>query len=159
MNEKPSIQLYKEDDVLIRQGESCNEMYKLLSGNAALYLHYGEENEYFVGIIGQQKCFGEVALLTGKPSPYTVVALGDIMVLKISAEDFESFIVNNPRNAVDIMKDLANRIVMLNTNIDMVSAELAERLKDSMTAEDITEKIRMYKITGKNNIGIFSERT
>ncbi|MGN0596307.1 MAG: Crp/Fnr family transcriptional regulator [Ruminiclostridium sp.] len=159
MNEKPSIQLYKEDDVLIRQGESCGEMYKLLSGNAALYLHYGEENEYFVGVIGQQKCFGEVALLTGKPSPYTVVALSDVMVLKISAEDFESFIVNNPRNAVDIMKDLANRIVMLNTNIDMVSAELAEKLKDSMTAEDITEKIRMYKITGKNNIGIFSERT
>ncbi len=146
MNKKPVIQLFKEDDILIHGGKSCAEMYKLLSGNVALYLHYGEKDEYLLGVVGEQKCFGEVSLLTGKPSPYTVVAINDVAVMRISAEDFESFIANNPKNAADIMKNMANRIVLLNTNIDMIYEELADKLKEEKNSKYLTEKIKQYKI-------------
>lgn len=58
-------------------------MYKIVSGRAALYLQYGTENEYLIGVLSDGKCFGEVSVLTGKPSPYSVVAISDIMVMRI----------------------------------------------------------------------------
>ena len=88
-------------------------MYKIVSGRAALYLQYGTENEYLIGVLSDGKCFGEVSVLTGKPSPYSVVAISDIMVMRIGADRFESFISQNPRNTAEIMKNMANSIVML----------------------------------------------
>lgn len=158
MSSTSKIQCYKEDEVIIREGEKYGEMYKILSGKAALYLRYGEESEYLIGAVGEQKCFGEVSLLTGKPSPYTVVAVSDVMIMRVGAEDFDSFIAENPRNATDIMKNMANRIVMLNANIDLMAEELAETLKKQDMGEDITEKIRQYKFMGMSTSDIFSDR-
>lgn len=71
-------------------------MYKIVSGRAALYLQYGTENEYLIGVLSDGKCFGEVSVLTGKPSPYSVVAISDIMVMRIGADRFESFFTKIP---------------------------------------------------------------
>lgn len=158
MSSTSKIQCYKEDEVIIREGEKYGEMYKILSGKAALYLRYGEENEYLIGVAGEQNCFGEVSLLTGRPSPYTVTAVSDIMVMRVGAEDLDSFIAENPRNAVNIMKNMANRIIMLNANIDLMAEELAETLKKQDIGEDITEKIHQYKFMGMSAADIFSER-
>ena len=154
MDKKSAISVFSEDEVILREGESCGEMFKIISGNAALYLHYGEENEYFIGVLSEGKCFGEVSLLAGKPSPYTVTAVDNVMVMRVSAEQFEGFIRDNTRNAVDIMKNMASRIVMLNANLDMISEELSDSLKKSEEIrrepeiEDITRKIKMYQIIG-----------
>lgn len=162
MSDTPMIKKFAEDEVIIREGEKYDEMYKLLSGRAAIYLHYGEESEYLLGIVSSQKCFGEVSLFSSKPSPYTVVALSDTMVMRITKEQFESFIVENPRNVIDIMTNMANRIIMLNTNLDMISDELAEfaaRIEKTENSSpeffDISEKIMQYKLaalTGKNHL-------
>ena len=69
MNETPLIKKYTEDEIIIREGEAYEEMYKVLSGSAAMYLHYGEENGYLLGLISSQKCFGEVSLFSSRPSP------------------------------------------------------------------------------------------
>ena len=154
MDKKSTISVFGENDVMLREGDTCGEMFKILSGNAALYLRYGEENEYLIGVLSEGKCFGEVSLLAGKPSPYTVVALGDVMAMRVTAEQFEGFVRDNTRNAVDIMKNMASRIVMLNMNLNLLANELSELEKSSektptaLNYTDITEKIRMYRIAG-----------
>ena len=113
MSDNIFMKKFSEDEVIIREGETYEEMYKIVSGRAALYLQYGTENEYLIGVLSDGKCFGEVSVLTGKPSPYSVVAISDIMVMRIGADRFESFIYQNPRNTAEIMKNMANSIVML----------------------------------------------
>ena len=49
MEKKSAITVFREDEVIVREGDSCGEMFKIISGNAALYLRYGEENEYLIG--------------------------------------------------------------------------------------------------------------
>lgn len=163
MDKKSTISVFAEDEIIVREGETSGEMFKILSGNAALYLHYGEENEYLIGVLSEGKCFGEVSLLAGKPSPYTVTAVDNLMVMRISAEQFESFVRDNTRNAVDIMKNMASRIVMLNANLDMIAEELSYAMKESEKTrkepcfEDITQKIKMYQIMGISGGG-FTDR-
>jgi len=52
------MQSYPEDSVILREGERKDEMYKIVSGKAAVYINYGKENEYLLGICTEQyqKC-------------------------------------------------------------------------------------------------------
>lgn len=136
MSDNIFMKKFSEDEVIIREGETYEEMYKIVSGRAALYLQYGTENEYLIGVLSDGKCFGEVSVLTGKPSPYSVVAISDIMVMRIGADRFESFISQNPRNTAEIMKNMANK-------------ELAESIR---------MKLAQYNLSGISGSSVFSEK-
>ena len=136
MSDNIFMKKFSEDEVIIREGETYEEMYKIVSGRAALYLQYGTENEYLIGVLSDGKCFGEVSVLTGKPSPYSVVAISDIMVMRIGAGRFESFISQNPRNTAGIMKNMANK-------------ELAESIR---------MKLAQYNLSGISGSSVFSEK-
>ena len=136
MSDNIFMKKFSEDEVIIREGETYEEMYKIVSGRAALYLQYGTENEYLIGVLSDGKWFGEVSVLTGKPSPYSVVAISDIMVMRIGADRFESFISQNPRNTAGIMKNMANK-------------ELAESIR---------MKLARYNLWGISGSSVFSEK-
>lgn len=154
MGKKPLMSIFRDNEVMLREGDTTDEMFKILSGKAALYLNFGKENEYFIGVLSEGKCFGEVSLLAGKPSPYTVVAVGEVMAMRVTSEQFEGFVHDNTKNAVDIMKNMALRIVMLNANLNLLADELSNNSKETEKPEqapnytDITRKIRMYQIAG-----------
>ncbi|MBQ4166553.1 MAG: Crp/Fnr family transcriptional regulator [Oscillospiraceae bacterium] len=161
------MKIYKEDEIIIREGERCNALYKILSGSVALYLHYGEENEYLIGAAGESKCFGEVSMLAGRPSPYTVVAIKDAMVMQVTEDQFESFIIKNTHNAIEIMKNMAKSVVMLSADLDLMADDykntiktLEERLEsaggDNMPKViDISDKLEKYKISALNGSNYF----
>ena len=165
MSDNIFMKKFSEDEVIIREGETYEEMYKIVSARAALYLQYGTANEYLTGVLSDGKCFGEASVLTGKPSPYSVVAISDIMVMRIGADRFESFISQNPRNTAEIMKNMANSIVMLKANVGMMSEELTEILntleKDKANkelAESIRMKLAQYNLSGISGSSVFSEK-
>ena len=128
-----------------------------MSGKVALYINYGKENEYFVGIAGEQKCVGEVSLFSGKPSPHTAVALTDVMIMQITPDQLEGFIVKNTHNAMDIMNNMAKSIMMLSSNINLMTEEFANlisRIKELEKSDesnpeinDITKKAEEYKMS------------
>ena len=136
MSDNIFMKKFSEDEVIIREGETYEEMYKIVSGRAALYLQYGTENEYLIGVLSDGKWFGEVSVLAGKPSPYSVVAISDIMVMRIGADRFESFISQNPHNTAEIMKNMANK-------------ELAESIR---------MKLAQYNLSGISGSSVFSEK-
>ena len=119
------MQEFKEDTVIIREGDTSNVMYKILSGKVAVYLNYGQENEYLLGILSKQQCFGELEILCKKPSMYTVVAVYDVLLMQITEDEFDAFIRNNSRNASSIIRTLAHEVVNLKVNLDMVMQELS----------------------------------
>ena len=119
------ILMFEEDDVIVKQGDPDKSLYKIISGKVALYMNYMEDNEYLMGIQTFPSCFGEMTILSGKPSLYTVVAVTETKILRVPEDNFESFIQNNPVNAVAIMKTMAKNISLLNMNIKMLTEEIA----------------------------------
>ena len=63
--DRTKIRVFSEDEVVISEGQRNTEMYKIVSGQAAIYFDYGKENEYLVGVLTDGRCFGEIGLLTG----------------------------------------------------------------------------------------------
>ena len=112
-----------EDEVILREGETNTEMYKIVSGRAVCYLGYGTDDEYVIGTLKDGQCFGEYSLLTGKPGIYTVVAFSDVLLMRIDSDEFSRFIEMNADNAVGIMRNMASMINVLKVNIDMLREE------------------------------------
>ena len=157
--ESSRMQKFPEDSVIIREGEVRNEMYKIVSGKAAVYINYGEKNEYLLGILSEQQCFGELGIWCHQPSIYTVVAVYDVLVMRISINEFDSFLLNNNKNAVDIIRNLSWCVTNLKGNLDLVLEELSHGNEaEQQSARQIKEKIHRYTLEDLQKSGQFNEK-
>ena len=111
------------DEVILREGEINDSMYKIISGKALCYFKHDTDNEYLLASLKEGNCFGEYSLLTGKPGIYTVTAFTDMLIMKITKEDFDSFISINPKNAIDIMHNMAGMLNVMAVNIGLILNE------------------------------------
>ena len=115
---------YSEGMVIMREGDNSNYMYKVLMGHCEVYTGYGTENETLISVIGKNACFGEYGLLVNKPSIYTIVAFSDVCLLKISDEEFDDFILQNHKYIKDIMRNMANTMLTMHTQIELYAEEV-----------------------------------
>jgi len=162
MKKNSKMTVHKVNEIIIEEGKTYSEMFKIISGSVAMYLNYGKENEYLIGVAGEHKCFGEVSLLSGKPSPYTVVANDNVMLMHISSDEFEGFIEHNANNAVDIMKNMAKNINMLSMNIQLIADEFSEILNkndnegvNKELTENLYKRILQYRMKAVSGISDF----
>ena len=106
--------------------------------------NYGKEDEYLLGALSEQQCFGETTILCKKPSLYTVVAFSDMLLMHITEDEFADFIMNNSRNALELIRNLARQVTNLRCNLDMVMQEISkDRNGEVVNVHEL--KQRMYQ--------------
>ena len=57
---KPRMQTFHADDMILKEGEVSDSMFKILSGSVAVFNRYGEKDEHLIGIYSKGRCFGEL---------------------------------------------------------------------------------------------------
>lgn len=88
---------YARNKTIFLEEDTLNYMYIILSGKVKV-IHSGlDGKEHIVAIHKKGDFFGEMALLDGKTSPATVVALEDTLIAIISGKDFEKYLLNNDK--------------------------------------------------------------
>ena len=122
-NARAKIQKFSADDVILREGETNEAIYKIITGSAVCWFKYGTDDEYVLASMSDGECFGEYSVLTGNPSIYTVVAFSDMIVMKITQDDLISFTEANAKNAIEIMSNMARMMDVLAMNIEMIRSE------------------------------------
>ena len=80
----PTI-VYGSGETIVRQGEDAQSMFVIMSGSVTVVL---EPSRHEVAKIQAGGYFGEMSLLTGEPRSATVLAVGDVVVVEISADLF-----------------------------------------------------------------------
>lgn len=144
---------FKENTIIISEGIVSNEMYKIISGKAAMYKNYGKEDEYLIGIISNNSCFGDISMLTQTPNPCTVVTISDTLVMRIKLENFDDFIRTNTKNVIEIMTNMAKQNLMLQKNIEMLFDEITDNIKENKRVDDLRKRFtaaRVANISGIN---------
>ena len=143
MEQSSKLKQYKEDEIIVQDGQTTNEMYKVLSGKVAAYINYGEENECLVGIFDEQRTFGESGMLCQRSCMYTIVALEETLIMKITLDEFDEFINNNTQNAKNVIRNLAREVAVMRCNMDMMLNE-DERKKEGeiMNVRMLRERMR-----------------
>lgn len=158
MNKSAKLITYQEDEIVVKEGQNTNEMYKILSGKVAAYINYGEENENLLGIFDEHRTFGESGMLCGRPCMYTVVALEETLIMRVTMEEFDEFITTNTQNARNVIKNLAREVAVMRCNIDMMLEDIEkEDVEEVMDAHTLREKMRRTAVSDWHNYKILDK--
>ncbi len=127
---------------ILSEGDLDLYMYKIIEGYVEIYMGYGTERETLLGISGPQSCFGEFGMLLEKPAIYTVIAYSDVVLRCISKEDMSDFVRDNNKSVLDIMQNMANTMLMMSSQIDLLIDDIKSGIKpNERTIHEIKKTI------------------
>ena len=101
---------YRNGEVIIAEGESGKNFYRILKGKVGVYADYQKKDHLNLAILGYGEFFGEMAILDDYPRSATVVANGDVLVVEIPGDELNVYLEENPDSAIALMKLLGGRI-------------------------------------------------
>jgi CRP-like cAMP-binding protein len=94
--EKFRSRMFKDGDVLVKEGTKGEGLYLLLTGT----LEVSKEREgmpFVIAELGTGDLFGEMSLLMNRPVMATVTATKDSFVLRLAKKDFDELIMTHPQ--------------------------------------------------------------
>ena len=147
MDNTGKIISFPQESVILKEGEVNLDMYKILQGNVELYTGYGTDQEVLLGIIGPQSCFGEFGLLLHQPAIYTAIAYTDVYAMRVSEGEMGDFVEQNHKNIIDIMRNMARMMMLMQRQIDLLSDDVKTSEKDIQDIVKRTQRnIRNYAV-------------
>lgn len=104
---------YRQGQYVFHEGDKGHEMYYLRSGTVDILL-----NGEMVRRLSPGEYFGEMALLTNATrSMDAIVSTDHAEVLRISSENIETLLIEEPRIAMSFLREMALRLRQANTSI------------------------------------------
>ncbi len=102
---------FKKNEVLFRQGEIATNMYEIITGQVGIYLDFGEESQKELGILGEGDFVGEIELIDSSTRIASAVAItADTTAKKLTIEDFNSYMRENPAKVIVIIQQIGARM-------------------------------------------------
>ena len=143
---------FKKDEVIFRQGDAGDCMYDIFSGRVGIYAAYGTPNEKLISELKAGEFFGEMGLLDKAPRSATVVALEDTLVYVIGEADFNDFFLKQPEKALQIMRQLSQRLRKRTEDYieaaravhEVIENEKAGKPRSKKLSEKLTEIFDLY---------------
>ena len=145
---------FKPDEIIFSEFEPGDKFYLIQSGRVQLIKNAGE-HERTLDILYPSDMFGEMAILENSPRSATAIALDDVKVLELNAQNFEILMLGNPALAYNLLCIFAQRIYdskrrfMILTLPDIPSkvADVFVILNESMTDVEKSFDRREFQIT------------
>jgi len=106
------------------QGDLGDAMYVILGG-AADVLVDTEKGQIRVAELKKNGFFGETAILLAAPRNATIKASESLVTLKISKDMFYSLVSEVPQMAIEVMRELAQRVEETTKKLSEATAKLA----------------------------------
>lgn len=115
---------YKTNDVIFKQNAVGNSMYQIIDGTVGIYVNYGMADQNMLTELNKGQFFGEMAVIEAYPRSATAVALTDVKVQEISADDISEYFKSNPDRIIEIMQHIAGRLRDLTNDYTEVNATI-----------------------------------
>ncbi|MCE7860149.1 MAG: Crp/Fnr family transcriptional regulator [Chloroflexi bacterium CFX2] len=144
--ESSNWKVYAPNAVLFWEGEVESNLYYLQYGSLKVLKASPDGREQVLRFIAEGEIFNEVGVLARKPNPATAVALEESGVWLIPRHALEEVILAHPRSAMQIIENMADKIISLVTlaadlSLKSVEARFIKLLLDQAEG-DIIERRR-----------------
>ena len=111
---------------IVSQGEAPEFFYVIQSGRVRVFRETADRIQTNLTELGAGAYFGEVALVTGQARSASVEALEDATLIKVSKEEFDRLLDQNPQLARHIIQQLASWLVAGDRRVE---AEVVHQVK------------------------------
>ena len=132
------LRSYRAGQVIYRQGEPGNEMYRIVSGSVRLSVGSSDGREVVFVIFRDGACFGDSSMVDGGVRPQTAEAIGDTSVQMLDRAGFEALRRDHARFGDAMMRLLAAQMRAISEQfVDISLNDLATRILQSARAVDV----------------------
>lgn len=107
------------------QGDPGDTMYVILGGTADVLIDT-PSGQISVAEMKRNSFFGEIAILCDVPRSATVVATAPLVALRISKDGFFNLVTQFPQVGVEVMHELASRLLQTTQRLADTSRQLRE---------------------------------
>lgn len=111
-------------EAVCRQGDPGDAAYILLDGEAEVLVQ-SEQGTVKVAKLGKYDIVGEIAILCNVPRTATVRATTPLVALKVSKDGFFNLVTQFPQVGVEVMQELAHRLLHTTQRLTELSARTA----------------------------------
>ncbi|MEW6085380.1 MAG: Npt1/Npt2 family nucleotide transporter [Chloroflexota bacterium] len=109
-------QLFLSRSTLCKEGDPGNTLFIIVSGRVDVIISAGKK-ENVIASRGPGEFVGEMAILESMPRSATLKARGDVRVLVIDGDSFNSILMDRPEVAVSVLRHMSGRVRQLNERI------------------------------------------
>ena len=118
---------FSKGQVVFRQGDPGDCLYYIRWGTVGVFANYRQRDEEKLAELRTGDYFGEMGLLDHEARSATVVSLDhDTVLNRISEDEFEEFLRDNPARVVDILKRLSHKLRKATRNYREVCQAVSE---------------------------------
>ncbi|BEV71642.1 MULTISPECIES: mechanosensitive ion channel family protein [unclassified Paludibacterium] len=97
-------------DTMLEQGEISDWLFILVAGEADMLVSQAEHDPVLLGKLSSGSFFGEMGLLTGEPSAYSVRAIGAVECYRVGRETFHSIFLERDELVSALSEVLQTRL-------------------------------------------------
>ena len=112
---------YAEGDVLFRQGDVGDAAFVIINGEAEVSIDT-DKGPLVVARLRNHDFVGEIAILCDVPRTATVTARSKVEALRITKDLFFRMVKEFPEIAIEVMRELAQRVENTNTRLREIAA-------------------------------------
>ncbi len=121
---------FDRGEVLFEAGDAPDSAYVIMEG-AVEILAETDAGAVVEGVLGTNELFGELGVLTSSPRSATIRAQDELVALRITDEMFLNLLAENPELALDVMRQLSDKLVRSHEQF----VELQKRLQQIERAQ------------------------
>ena len=126
------LQTYEDGEVVFNEGEAADCAFVIMDGEADIYAKTKtDDGQVVVGTLQANQLVGELGVLTSSPRSATILANGRLTMLRISADMFLELLAENPPVALDVMRQLSGKLVLVSDKLVLAHRQ-CEELQDQL---------------------------
>ena len=101
--------IYRDGEVIVRQGEAGDCMFVIQAGEVEVVRENGQQREVRLAVLHEKDFFGEMALFDRDVRSATVRALGAARVLTVDRKSFLRRVHEDPSLAFRVVEQMSHR--------------------------------------------------
>lgn len=137
---------FDREQIIFHKNDPGSTLYIIISGKVKILLPSPEGENVIVALLSTGEFFGELSLFDGAPRSATAVAAESTEILTLDKDDFNRYILENPKAALSFLAELSLRLRHTDELLgDAAFCNLATRL-----AKRLMELAHRYGQPGPN---------
>ncbi len=124
---KAVTKTFPRNSIVVREGEFTQSLYVILSGKVTIYLRAESGKELVLDVKGPREFFGAIMLDDG-PGSASIITLRPCTFAVISMADFRKFLLDHPKIALRVIKNLIQIARGLNKNVRSLMLNVYSRV-------------------------------
>ena len=123
------VQNFRTGAVIFRQGEPGDSLHAIVEGSVRIDVVSPSGAETMMSLMGPGECFGELAILDGRPRSANATAVQPTKTLVVTRADFIHWLADKPRSALLLLETMSLRLRSTNEAfVDLAFFDLSHRL-------------------------------